>query len=211
MMLISAKRIACIAKRAFDIVAASLLLLLSLPLLIFIAALVTLDGGHSIYFSDRVGMNGVPFRCIKFRTMMFGADHCLDEYLYYHPAVREEWLRERKLANDVRITAVGRILRRSSLDELPQLINVIKGEMSLVGPRPVTQAELDSYYFAKAELYKSVRPGMTGLWQVSGRNDASYATRVALDERYVRDWNFFLDILILCKTPGVVLSGRGAK
>jgi exopolysaccharide production protein ExoY len=139
------------------------------------------------------------------------ADHCLDEYLGHHPSACDQWLLDRKLAFDPRVTAVGRLLRQSSLDELPQLINVIRGEMSLVGPRPVTRAELDLYYCSSAELYKCVRPGITGLWQVSGRNDVSYATRIALDARYVREWNFILDILILCRTPRVVLSKRGAR
>jgi exopolysaccharide production protein ExoY len=207
----SAKQAALLAKRAFDIIVASLLLLLGLPLLMVTAMLIALDGGPVLYFSERVGLNGILFQCIKFRTMILGADRCLDEYLDYHPHIRNEWLQERKLAFDPRVTAVGQFLRKSSLDELPQLINVIKGEMSLVGPRPVTQAELDAHYLSRTELYLSVRPGMTGLWQISGRNDVSYATRVALDERYVRDWNFILDLFILCKTPLVVLSRRGAR
>ncbi len=207
----SERRIASFAKRVLDLIAASLLLLLIFPLLILTAMAVALDGGPVLYFSERVGANGIPFKCIKFRTMMLGADCCLDEYLGHHPSAQEEWLQDRKLAFDPRVTYVGRLLRQSSIDELPQFINVIKGDMSLVGPRPVTQAELDAYYGSQAELYKSVRPGITGLWQVSGRNDVAYASRVALDARYVRTWNIVLDILILCKTPHVVLSRRGAR
>jgi exopolysaccharide production protein ExoY len=205
------KRVANLAKRGFDIIAASVLLLLSLPLMILTAAAIALNGGSLFYYSDRVGANGISFKCIKFQTMIPDADHCLDEYLVHHPRARDQWLQDRKLAFDPRVTSVGRLLRQSSLDELPQLINVIRGEMSLVGPRPVTRSELDLYYCSGAELYKSMRPGITGLWQVSGRNDVSYATRVALDERYVREWNFILDILILCRTPRVVLSKRGAR
>ena len=208
---ISERRIASFAKRALDLIAASLFLLLIFPLLILTAMAVALDGGPVLYFGERVGANGVPFKCIKFRTMMLGADCCLDEYLSHHLSAQEEWLQDRKLAFDPRVTYVGRLLRQSSIDELPQFINVIKGDMSLVGPRPVTQAELDAYYGSQAELYKSVRPGVTGLWQVSGRNDVAYASRVALDARYVRTWNIILDILILCKTPHVVLSRRGAR
>src|SRR5271166_4709817 len=190
----SERRIASFAKRALDVSAASLLLLVSLPLLLLTAIAVALDGGPVLYLSERVGANGIPFKCLKFRTMMLGADCCLDEYLGHHPSAREEWLQDRKLAFDPRVTYVGRLLRQSSIDELPQFINVIKGDMSLVGPRPVTQVELDAYYGSQAELYKSVRPGITGLWQVSGRNDVAYASRVALDARYVRSWNIILDI-----------------
>jgi len=204
-------RIAYIAKRGFDIVGASVLLLLLFPLMALTAAAVTFDGGPILYLGNRVGAKGLPFKCIKFRTMIPDADHCLEEYLGHHPHARDEWLQDRKMIFDPRTTFVGKALRQSSLDELPQLLNVIKGEMSLVGPRPVTRTELDDYYRSSAELYMSVRPGMTGLWQVSGRNDVSYATRVALDESYVRDWNFALDILILCQTLGVVLSMRGAR
>ena len=207
----SERRIASFAKRALDVSAASLLLLVILPLLLLTAIAVALDGGPVLYLSERVGANGIPFKCLKFRTMMLGADHCLDEYLGHHPSAREEWMQNRKLAFDPRVTYVGRLLRRSSIDEFPQLINVIKGDMSLVGPRPVTQAELDAYYGSQAELYKSVRPGITGLWQVSGRNDVDYASRVALDARYVCNWNIIFDILILCKTPQAVLSRRGAR
>jgi exopolysaccharide production protein ExoY len=208
---LSGKRIAHRAKRGFDIIAASVLLLLSLPLMILTAAAIALDGGSVFYYSDRVGANGISFKCIKFRTMIPDADQCLDEYLVHHPPARSQWLLDRKLAFDPRVTPLGRLLRQLSLDELPQLINVIRGEMSLVGARPVTRSELDLYYCSSAELYKSMRPGITGLWQVSGRNDVSYATRVTLDERYVREWNFILDILILCQTPRVVLSKRGAR
>ncbi|WP_245276178.1 sugar transferase [Methylocapsa aurea] len=205
------KQTAYLAKRCFDIIAASALLLFALPLMVMTAAAIALDGGPVLYFGNRVGANGISFKCIKFRTMIPDSDGCLEEYLDHHPSARDEWLQSRKLNFDPRVTFIGRLLRQSSLDEIPQLLNVIRGEMSLVGPRPVTRAELEDYYRSSAALYMSVRPGMTGLWQVSGRNDVSYATRVALDERYVRDWNIVLDILILCQTPRVVLSRRGAR
>jgi exopolysaccharide production protein ExoY len=198
------------AKRGFDIVLASLLLWLSLPLLIMVAAIVAIDGGPVFFLHRRVGTGGRSFRCIKFRTMIPDAELCLDEYLSYHPCAQSEWASERKLIFDPRVTPIGRVLRQSSLDELPQLINVIRGEMSLVGPRPVTLPELDNYG-SGAELYKSVRQGMTGLWQVSGRNDVSYMTRVTLDERYVRDWSLGLDIWILFQTPRVLFTKLGAR
>jgi exopolysaccharide production protein ExoY len=198
------------AKRVFDIVLASLLLWLSLPLLIMIAAIVTIDGGPVFFLHRRVGRGGRSFRCIKFRTMIPDAEPCLDEYLSYHPHVQSEWVSEQKLTFDPRVTPIGRLLRQSSADELPQLINVIRGEMSLVGPRPVTLSELEKYG-SSAEVYKSVRPGMSGLWQVSGRNDVNYMTRVTLDERYVRDWSLGLDIWILFQTPRVLFSKLGTR
>jgi exopolysaccharide production protein ExoY len=207
---LSRQAIPRLAKRGFDAVSASLLLCLSLPLLIIIAAIVPIDGGPVLYLHRRVGAGGRSFRCIKFRTMIPDAELCLDEYFSYHPQAEAEWVSERKLTFDPRVTAIGRLLRQSSLDELPQLINVIKGEMSLVGPRPVTLPELANYG-SSAELYKSVRPGMTGLWQVSGRNDVSYATRVTLDEHYVRDWSLGLDIWILFQTPRVLFAKLGAR
>lgn len=198
------------SKRVLDIVVASLALFLSMPLLLVIAVFVAMDGGPVLYRHRRIGTAGIPFGCLKFRTMILDAEQCLDEYLSYHPDARAEWAREQKLAFDPRVTAVGRFLRQSSLDELPQLINVLKGEMSLVGPRPVTQSEM-AHYGPIAPLYKSVRPGITGVWQVSGRNDVGYETRVRLDESYVKNWSFGLDLLILLRTPAAVLSRRGAK
>ena len=206
----SGNKLALVIKRVFDQVSAVILIWLSLPLLVLIAALVAMDGGPVFYMGKRVGLGGISFKCIKFRTMIPDAELCLEEYLSHHPTARAEWENERKLTFDPRITSVGNFLRRASLDELPQLFNVVKGEMSLVGPRPVTTSEL-AYYGKSAALYESVRPGMTGLWQVSGRSEVSYATRVALDTRYVFDWSLGLDLWILFRTPAVVLSKRGAK
>lgn len=197
-------------KRLTDIVIALLLLFLTFPLLVAIALLVAMDGGPVLFKHRRIGRHGTGFGCLKFRTMILGAEECLEEYLSYHPEARAEWEQGRKLNFDPRITRIGHLLRLSSLDELPQLLNVIKGDMSIVGPRPVTHEEL-AQYGTSACLYKSVRPGITGLWQISGRNDLSYATRVTLDERYVRNWSLALDLGILLRTPAVVLSRRGAR
>lgn len=198
------------AKRLLDIVLASFLIFLTFPLLLGISLLVAMDGGPVLFKHHRIGRYGAGFGCLKFRTMILGAEECLDEYLSYHPEARAEWERDRKLTFDPRVTKIGRFLRISSLDELPQLLNVLRGEMSIVGPRPVTQEEL-AQYGGVAKLYRSVRPGITGLWQISGRNDTTYAARVSLDERYVRNWSLALDLGILLRTPVVVLARRGAR
>lgn len=196
-------------KRVSDIVAATILLLLALPLFAIIACLVALDGGPVFFAHWRVGRNGVPFPCFKFRTMMMGADHCLAEYLELHPEAKHEWQGAHKLMYDPRITGIGRVLRALSLDELPQLWNVLRGEMSLVGPRPVTQAEINAHYRDAAETCLSVRPGLTGPWQVMGRNALTYEARVSLDVAYVRSRSFVRDIVILAKTFGAVVEGSG--
>ncbi|RFC43562.1 MAG: exopolysaccharide production protein ExoY [Verrucomicrobia bacterium] len=198
------------AKRVTDIILSGLALLVLWPLFLLIAALVATDGGPILYRHSRVGKDGAAFDCLKFRTMILGATECLDEYLAYHPAEREEWESSRKLTFDPRTTAVGRMLRQTSMDELPQLLNVLCGHMSLVGPRPVTSPEL-AFYGDKAHLYRAVRPGITGLWQISGRNDVSYAERVDLDARYVKERSFWRDLDILLRTPRVVLSRTGAR
>ncbi len=200
----------CMVKRVMDLVFATLAIIVLSPLFILIAALVSTSGGPVLYRHARIGKNGKSFDCLKFSTMIPGATECLEEYLSYHPQARAEWESTRKLTFDPRATAVGRLLRRTSLDELPQLFNVLMGDMSLVGPRPVTAPELH-YYGDKAELYRSVRPGITGLWQISGRNDVSYEQRVALDARYVREQSLWRDIAILLRTPRVVLARTGAR
>lgn len=197
-------------KRAIDIGCALVLLFLFLPLFLVIAVLVATDGGPVLFRHKRVGRGGVIFPCLKFRTMVPDAEHLLAEYLRHHPEAAREWREYQKLTFDPRITTIGKALRASSLDELPQLLNVLKGEMSLVGPRPVTAEEL-SRYGAAAEHYKSVLPGITGLWQISGRNALSYGQRVALDIEYVKGWSPMLDIWILLKTPLAVLSRKGAR
>jgi lipopolysaccharide/colanic/teichoic acid biosynthesis glycosyltransferase len=141
--------------------------------------------------------------------MIADADHVLANYLEIHPELRAEWERDHKLRQDPRITWFGRFLRRSSLDELPQLWNVLRGEMSLIGPRPIVQDEV-KFYTNRFHLYGKLKPGMTGLWQVSGRNDTTYAERVDFDSYYVRNWSIWLDLVILARTTLVVLFGRGA-
>jgi len=198
------------AKRAFDVLgSASLLLALFVPLCL-IALLVRRDGGPVLFAHRRIGRGGKPFACLKFRTMVVDAEQRLAALLESDPAARAEWEANRKLREDPRVTWIGRLLRASSLDELPQLINVLKGDMSLVGPRPVMDSELATYYGAAAPHYMAVRPGITGLWQVSGRSDTSYPRRVALDVAYVRNPSLREDLRILLRTPAAVLLRRGA-
>jgi len=197
-------------KRALDVAGAGLLLLAALPFFAAIALLVKLDGGPVFYAHRRVGRGGALFGCLKFRSMVADADQRLAALLARDPAARAEWDTTRKLRRDPRVTWVGRFLRASSLDELPQLFNVLRGEMSLVGPRPVMAGELVAHYGAAAAHYLSVRPGITGLWQVSGRSDTSYAQRVALDVAYVSRPSLRADLRILLRTPLAVLSRRGA-
>lgn len=205
-----AARLVPYAKRAMDLAIAGAALLVALPFFLIVAALVRADGGPAFYAHPRVGRGGRIFGCLKFRSMVVDSQARLEALLAADPAARAEWDRTRKLRNDPRITRIGRILRATSLDELPQLINVLKGEMSIVGPRPVTQAELDRHYGAAAAHYLSVRPGITGLWQVSGRSETSYDQRVALDVAYVSQASLLGDVRILLRTPAAVLSRRGA-
>jgi exopolysaccharide production protein ExoY len=179
------------------------------PLLLALAWLIRRDGGPATFEHYRVGCGGRLFACIKFRTMCTNAEPVLLELLARHPALREEWQRDQKLAEDPRVTPVGRWLRRSSLDELPQLLNVLRGEMALVGPRPITVPELRRYGPARW-TYLSVPPGMTGLWQVNGRNWTSYQRRVELDQYYVKNRSAWLNCRILAKTLVVVLTRHGA-
>jgi exopolysaccharide production protein ExoY len=198
------------AKRALDIVVAfALLVLLAVPMLV-IAALVRADGGPALFSHTRVGRGGKPFGCLKFRTMVVDAEARLAALLAADEAASAEWAATRKLRNDPRVTRIGRFLRATSLDELPQLINVLKGEMSLVGPRPVQAAELATYYGAAAEHYQLVRPGITGPWQISGRSDTGYERRVALDVAYATRPSLLEDLRILALTPKAVLARRGA-
>jgi UDP-galactose-lipid carrier transferase len=201
--------VALAGKRLLDVSGAILLIVLLSPLLLAIAALVRRDGGPVLYRHKRVGAGGRSFGCIKFRSMDIRADDILTNHLASHPAAAVEWHATQKLRSDPRITAIGRILRQTSLDELPQLLNVIRGEMSLVGPRPIVQSEL-RFYGEHAESYMKARPGLTGLWQVSGRSNTSYDERVKLDVWYVRNWTFWHDVAILLKTIPVVLFRRGA-
>jgi len=198
-----------VVKRTIDIVGASSLLIAMSPILLIMGVVVMSDGGRPVFGHVRIGRNGRKFRCLKFRSMVTGADAVLKHLLATDPKAREEWERDFKLKNDIRITPIGRLLRRTSLDELPQLWNVLRGEMSLVGPRPIVDEEL-ARYGADVHYYLETKPGMTGLWQVSGRNDVDYATRVSLDVSYAKDCSLLLDILILLKTFKVIFKRDGA-
>jgi Undecaprenyl-phosphate galactose phosphotransferase WbaP len=198
-----------LTKRIFDTLTAIILLVLFSPLLLVIGMLIRRDGGPALFAHPRVGKRGRIFNCYKFRTMVVNAEEKLETMLQENPSLRNQWEQEFKLKVDPRISPLGRFLRKSSLDELPQLLNVIRGEMSLVGPRPVVSREL-SRYADEVGYYLMVRPGMTGLWQVSGRNDLDYDTRVYLDTWYVKNWSLWHDQIILFKTVTVVLQRAGA-
>ncbi|MDD3288221.1 MAG: undecaprenyl-phosphate galactose phosphotransferase WbaP [Alphaproteobacteria bacterium] len=196
-------------KRSFDVLASGAALVALCPIMIAVAIAVKLDGGAAMFGHKRLGMNGKTFNCLKFRSMIVNSDSFLQKYLGENLEARAEWNKDQKLRNDPRVTKIGAILRRTSIDELPQLINVLKGDMSLVGPRPIIIAETDKYYSDIAHYYR-VRPGITGLWQVSGRNDVTYARRVQMDSWYVRNWSLWHDIAIICKTFPVLLNRSGA-
>jgi exopolysaccharide production protein ExoY len=196
-------------KRILDIAGVAVLALVFAPLILAIVVLLHRQGGPIIFRHRRVGRDGKAFDCLKFRSMVPNAEAVLRDLLERQPELRAEWLRDHKLRHDPRITGLGRFLRRTSLDELPQLWNVIRGEMSLVGPRPVVREELLRYGRC-AGIYLSARPGVTGLWQVKGRTNTNYRRRVALDVYYVRRNNLMLDLYILFKTTHIVLGGHGA-
>ncbi len=198
-----------IVKNGIDRFGALCGLLLLSPLFLFISLKVKQDGGPVFYGHKRLGRNGKTFKCWKFRSMVTNSQEVLEDLLANDPAAKEEWEREFKLKNDPRITKIGDVLRTTSLDEIPQLLNVLMGEMSLVGPRPIVEDEV-KYYGDKIHYYYSVRPGVTGLWQVSGRNDISYDLRVYLDRWYVRHWSIWTDIVIIIKTVFVVALKKGA-
>lgn len=198
-----------VAKRWLDVIGSVVLIVALSPVLMAIAVAVMWDGGPAVYGHRRVGRNGRCFNCLKFRSMVVDADVVLKRLLDTDPQARAEWERDFKLKHDVRVTRIGSVLRRTSLDELPQLFNVLRGEMSLVGPRPIVEKELPRYG-EHVDSYFKARPGMTGLWQVSGRSNTDYAERVALDVSYVSQLSLRRDIAILFKTIGVVVAGRGA-
>lgn len=199
-----------LAKFSIDLAATLIGGLLVLPLILLIALLVKLDSHGSVFYSQqRIGQNGETFKAWKFRTMVQNADAVLKDYLELHPEQQAAWERDHKLKRDPRVTPIGRFLRRTSLDELPQLWNILRGEMSLVGPRPIVDEEIPRYG-DKFSLYTKVIPGLTGLWQVSGRNNITYEERVSLDAYYVRNWSVWLDVYILLRTVWVVLTGEGA-
>jgi exopolysaccharide production protein ExoY len=193
-------------KRAFDVTIASTTLLLMAPTMILVALLILVTMGRPIFFmQQRVGYNRKLFGCLKFRTMVSDAGDQLAAYLAVNPDAASEWRETQKLENDPRVTWIGKILRKSSLDELPQLINVLRGEMSCIGPRPVLQDELKRYGDHEVD-YAKAKPGLTGMWQVNGRNRTSYAHRVNCDRYYVRRWSVALDCRILFKTIPAVMK-----
>jgi len=204
------RRSSLAAKRQLDLALITIALPFVLPACAAIALMVRLGSRGPVFYSQRrVGRGGEIIRVWKIRTMHENADHLLHEVLIRNPHLQAEWLKDHKLKQDPRITPVGRFLRCSSLDELPQLWNVVKGEMSLVGPRPIVSEEIDKFGGAY-DMYTRVPPGITGPWQVSGRNKLSYEERVRLNEHYVRNWSVWLDLFILFKTIRVVLSSDGA-
>ena len=196
-------------KRSFDIAASLTVLVLGSPLFLFLALLVRKDGGPAFYGHKRLGLNGKAFRCFKFRSMVPHSEIALQRYLDATPSAQAEWQSSRKLRHDPRVTRIGAFLRRTSLDELPQVYNVLKGEMSIVGPRPIVIAETKKYEGDIVDYYR-VRPGITGVWQVSGRNNVSYGQRVRMDSWYVRNWSLWHDITIIFKTIPALVKRRGA-
>jgi len=199
-----------LVKRVMDLMLASLALLVASPLLLAVTLAIKIASrGPVFYGQNRIGKNGEKITAWKFRTMGVNADSILEDYLDTNPAAHLEWRRDHKLKNDPRVTPVGKVLRRFSLDELPQLWNVLSGQMSLVGPRPIVESEI-AKYGRGYELYTRVRPGITGLWQVSGRNNTTYQERVAFDEYYVRNWSGWFDAYLLVCTIKAVLTANGA-
>lgn len=199
------------AVRLLDLTVAVGLLVLMAPALAILALVIwAQDGGSPVFAHRRVGRGGRAFPCLKFRTMVVDSEARLRHLLATDPAAAAEWERDHKLRRDPRVTALGRVLRKSSLDEVPQLVNVILGHMSLVGPRPIIESEASRYgrYFRH---YCSVRPGITGLWQISGRNDLSYRRRVVLDTVYSRSKSLRTDLFVLSRTLPAVMSARGCS
>jgi exopolysaccharide production protein ExoY len=192
-------------KRAIDVAVAAAGLILAAPIMLMIVLLIrTTSNGPAIFAHRRVGFRGRPFQCYKFRTMVADSASVLAEHLARNPQAAREWRETRKLRQDPRVTLLGRVLRKSSLDELPQLYNILRGDMSCVGPRPVVHDELEHYGTFAAE-YLRARPGLTGLWQVTGRSSTDYSSRILLDTQYVRNWSLWRDLVIICRTSVAVL------
>ena len=198
-------------KRAFDVAVALVVLAFIFPVLAIVACLVAMDGGPIIYRQQRIGMNAKPFGMLKFRTMCQDAEERLQELLKRDKVAAASWRQYHKLHDDPRITTIGKFLRKTSLDEFPQLINVLAGSMSMVGPRPIVESETIRYGHYIRNYYCS-RPGITGLWQVSGRSDVTYRRRVAFDTVYARKRDCFgLDVKVIAMTIPAILIGRGAR
>lgn len=204
----AAEPVGGLPKRALDIVISLAAILIFLPIIALVWIALSLSG-PALFKQARVGFGGRQFNCYKFRSMIVGAEPVLERHLREDAEARAEWNAHRKLRNDPRITPLGRFLRKTSLDELPQLFNVLAGDMSIVGPRPIVSAEVPRYG-ASFDAYVAARPGLTGLWQVSGRSDCPYPERVALDAHYVRQWAFAFDLMLLAKTVPIVMACRGS-
>ena len=196
-------------KRLLDIVLSLGALVILSPLMLMVALAIMLTDGWPVFFGhNRIGYNGKEFRCFKFRTMLRDGDAVLAQHLRDNPQAAIEWQETQKLVHDPRVTLIGKLLRKTSLDELPQFFNVLRGDMSLIGPRPVVADELERYG-EKAASYKQARPGISGLWQVSGRSNLNYHDRVRLDSQYVSEWSLLTDLVILFKTiPAVMRIGE---
>jgi Undecaprenyl-phosphate galactose phosphotransferase WbaP len=198
-------------KSLSDFILALILVVPLTPVMTVIALVIAASSPGPVFYSQyRMGQKGKLFSIFKFRTMVLDADKKLNDLLARDPEMEKEFREKYKLEKDPRITAIGRFLRKTSLDELPQIINVLRGEMSFVGPRPVTRDELHFLYREASEEYSLVKPGITGLWQVSGRSERGYEVRIRLDVWYIRNWSLWLDFVILIRTIGVVFSGRGS-
>jgi exopolysaccharide production protein ExoY len=194
--------------RALDVAIAVGLLIFFLPLMLIVLVLLA-PSGNILFAQRRIGRGGAEFRCLKFRTMVVDAEARLTHLLRSCPKARAEWAESQKLKDDPRITPIGRFLRRTSLDELPQLLNILGGTMSIVGPRPIVHAEIERYgrHFPK---YCAVKPGLTGLWQISGRSDVDYRRRIALDMLYVKSRSVAIYLMIIVKTPMMVIAAKGS-
>lgn len=199
-----------LSKCIFDYTLSIFLIVLLSPITLLIAIIIKLSNeGPVFYLHQRVGKQGKLFNMYKFRTMVVNADEVLQERINKYPAFREEWEQYQSITNDPRITKIGKILRRTSIDELPQLINILKGDMSLVGARPITADQIKMWN-GKFTHYISTRPGITGLYQINGRNNLTFSQRIEMDTKYIKEKSFQLDMTILMKTFKAVISGEGA-
>jgi exopolysaccharide production protein ExoY len=199
-----------LSKLVFDKAFSAIALVLTSPIIFLISVAVFLEGRGPVFFTHtRIGRGGEPFSCLKFRTMNQNSDERLAQVLAIDPIAKEEWDKSRKVFRDPRVSSLGAFLRKSSMEELPQFWNILVGDMSVVGPRPITREEVH-YYGDDFSVYSSVRPGLTGLWQIGGRSETEFKERVDLDVSYVRDWCLSNDLRIVWKTIDVVVLGKGA-
>jgi exopolysaccharide production protein ExoY len=196
-------------KRSFDIVFSIISIIALTPIMLLISLLILIfDGGPAIIRHERIGRGGASFSCLKFRTMIKNGEDILRAHLEENTIAQKEWEQTRKLTNDPRVTKIGKILRKTSLDELPQIFNILVGEMSFVGPRPIVYEEIKRYGSAFLD-YRQTRPGLTGAWQISGRSDVTYDVRIELDRSYISNWSLWLDMKIILKTIPAVIRAKG--